>query len=216
MPYTRCPAEPRKGASVLGMPPNLVLALICVAAFFCCIPMAVPNGASGGVLQRPRHRRPRMARQCCRCCWPARSSAGSSGGCWPTASAGLRAVMAGSACQAVAIGAFLLTQNEVGLFAVSAAFGLGFSGHHPVLRGGDPRAVSVIRGILARAGILLSRHVRHGVRKLARGRAVRPFRVLCAGVRGGRVLQHRQPAGDRLSGGATGRQRSGWLTLIAI
>src|SRR4029077_14283679 len=37
-------AEPREGASVLGMPPNLVLALICVAAFFCCIPMAVPNG----------------------------------------------------------------------------------------------------------------------------------------------------------------------------
>ncbi len=44
---------------------------------------------------------------------------------------GLRAVMAGSACQAVAIAAFLLTQNEVGLFAVAAAFGLGFSGIIP-------------------------------------------------------------------------------------
>jgi MFS family permease len=44
---------------------------------------------------------------------------------------GLRAVMAGSACQAVAIGCFLLTQNEIGLFAVSAAFGLGFSGIIP-------------------------------------------------------------------------------------
>jgi MFS family permease len=31
----------------------------------------------------------------------------------------------------VAIAAFLLTQNEVGLFAVSAAFGLGFSGIIP-------------------------------------------------------------------------------------
>jgi predicted MFS family arabinose efflux permease len=39
--------------------------------------------------------------------------------------------MAGSACQAVAIIAFLLTQNEVGLFAVAAAFGLGFSGIIP-------------------------------------------------------------------------------------
>jgi MFS family permease len=39
--------------------------------------------------------------------------------------------MAGSACQALAIGAFLLTQNEVGLFAVAAAFGLGFSGIIP-------------------------------------------------------------------------------------
>ena len=44
---------------------------------------------------------------------------------------GLRAVLAGSACQAVAIGGFLLTQNEAGLFAVAAAYGLGFSGIIP-------------------------------------------------------------------------------------
>ena len=44
---------------------------------------------------------------------------------------GLRAVIAGSACQAVAIGAFLLTQNEVGLFFIAGAFGLGFSGIIP-------------------------------------------------------------------------------------
>jgi MFS family permease len=56
-------ADPRKGAPVLGMPPNLVLALICVAVFFCL-------GS-----------RRRTARRCCRCCWPAHSSAGSSGGC---------------------------------------------------------------------------------------------------------------------------------------
>src|SRR5215472_5935803 len=33
--------DPRKGAPVLGMSSNLVLALICLASFFCCIPMAV-------------------------------------------------------------------------------------------------------------------------------------------------------------------------------
>ena len=44
---------------------------------------------------------------------------------------GLRTVMAGSACQALAIAAFLITQDEVGLFAISAAFGLGFSGIIP-------------------------------------------------------------------------------------
>ena len=44
---------------------------------------------------------------------------------------GLRTVLAGSACQAVAIACFLLTQDEVGLFAVSAAFGLGFAGIIP-------------------------------------------------------------------------------------
>jgi len=40
-------------------------------------------------------------------------------------------VLAGSACQALAIFAFTLTQDEIGLFAVSAAYGLGFSGIIP-------------------------------------------------------------------------------------
>jgi len=44
---------------------------------------------------------------------------------------GLRAVLAGSACQAAAMTGFLLTQNEAGLFVVSAGFGLGFSGIIP-------------------------------------------------------------------------------------
>ena len=44
---------------------------------------------------------------------------------------GLRTVLAGSACQAVAMAGFLSTQNEAGLFAVSAVFGLGFSGIIP-------------------------------------------------------------------------------------
>jgi MFS family permease len=44
---------------------------------------------------------------------------------------GLRTVLIGSACQALAIAAFVFTQNEVGLFAISAAFGLGFSGIIP-------------------------------------------------------------------------------------
>ena len=44
---------------------------------------------------------------------------------------GLGAVLAASACQAVAIAAFVVTQDEVGLFAVSAAYGLGFSGIIP-------------------------------------------------------------------------------------
>jgi MFS family permease len=44
---------------------------------------------------------------------------------------GLRTVMVGSSAQAVAIACFLLTQDETGLFFVSAAFGLGFSGIIP-------------------------------------------------------------------------------------
>jgi MFS family permease len=44
---------------------------------------------------------------------------------------GLGTVLIGSAWQCAAMIAFLLTQNEVGLFTVAAAFGLGFSGIIP-------------------------------------------------------------------------------------
>jgi MFS family permease len=122
--------DPHKGAPVLGMPPNLVLALICMAAFFCCIPMAVPNGhlvafcTDLGIA--PTHGAA-MLSVLLACAFLSRQF----WGMLADRIGGLRAVMAGSACQAVAIGAFLLTQNEVGLFAVSAAFGLGFSGIIP-------------------------------------------------------------------------------------
>jgi len=44
---------------------------------------------------------------------------------------GLWSIFAGSLCQITAMIGFLLTQNEAGLFAVSAWFGLGFSGIIP-------------------------------------------------------------------------------------
>ncbi|HTI82729.1 MAG TPA: MFS transporter [Acetobacteraceae bacterium] len=123
-------AAPRKGDRVLGMNPNLAQALICIAAFFCCIPMAVPNGhlvafctdlgiapAQGAAMLSVLLACAFLSRQF----W----------GMLADRIGGLRAVMVGSACQAVAIAAFLSTQNEVGLFAVSAAFGLGFSGIIP-------------------------------------------------------------------------------------
>ena len=122
--------DPSKGASVLGMSPNLVLTLICVASFFCCIPMAVPNGhlvafcTDIGIA--PTHGAA-MLSVLLACAFLSRQF----WGLLADRIGGLRAVMAGSACQAVAIAAFLLTQNEVGLFAVSAAFGLGFSGIIP-------------------------------------------------------------------------------------
>src|SRR5262249_47128322 len=40
-------------------------------------------------------------------------------------------VVGGAACQAVGMAAFMTTQDEAGLFAVSAAYGLGFSGIIP-------------------------------------------------------------------------------------
>jgi MFS family permease len=44
---------------------------------------------------------------------------------------GLGTVLAGSGAQALAIAAFSMTRSEAGLFAVSAAYGLGFSGIIP-------------------------------------------------------------------------------------
>ena len=121
---------PRVGAQVLGMNPNAALALICVAAFFCCIPMSVPNGhlvafcTDLGIA--PTHGAA-MLSVLLACAFISRQF----WGMLADRIGGLRAVMAGSACQAVAIAAFLMTQNEVGLFAVAAAFGLGFSGIIP-------------------------------------------------------------------------------------
>jgi MFS family permease len=121
---------PQKGGRVLGLPPNLTLALICVAAFFCCIPMAVPNGhlvafcTDLGIA--PTHGAA-MLSVLLACAFVSRQF----WGMLADRVGGLRAVMAGSACQAVAIAAFLLTQSEIGLYAVSAAFGLGFSGIIP-------------------------------------------------------------------------------------
>ena len=51
---------------------------------------------------------------------------------WFSDHAGGRMTLAvGSACQAGALAAFLLTRDEIGLFAVSAVFGLGFAGLVP-------------------------------------------------------------------------------------
>jgi MFS family permease len=44
---------------------------------------------------------------------------------------GLYTMLLGSACQAVGMAAFLLTQDETGLFTVAALFGFGFSGLVP-------------------------------------------------------------------------------------
>src|SRR5262249_18458248 len=44
---------------------------------------------------------------------------------------GLNTVLVGSTCQIAAMSAFMFTQDEIGLFTVSAAFGLGFAGIIP-------------------------------------------------------------------------------------
>jgi len=120
----------RPGDAVLGLPPNLVLGILAFAGFCCCVPMALPQShlvafctdvgvpaATSAVIL--------SVMQACAFCsrqfW----------GWLADRVGGLITLICGSACQALAIGAFLLTQSEVGLFTVSAIYGLGFSGIVP-------------------------------------------------------------------------------------
>lgn len=115
---------------VLGMHPNATQALICLAAFCCCIPMAIPSShlvafcsdigisASHGAA---------MLSLLLGCAFISRQFWGA----MADRLGGLRTVLIGSAFQAVTIAAFMLTENEAGLFAIAAAYGLGFSGIIP-------------------------------------------------------------------------------------
>ena len=115
---------------VLGLPPNLVLALIAAAGFCCCIPMAIPQGhlvAFCSDIGIPAAQGAAMLSVL-------QASAFTSRMFWGWLAdriGGLRTVLAGSACQGLAIAAFLTTQDEKTLFAISAAYGLGFSGIIP-------------------------------------------------------------------------------------
>ena len=117
-------------ARVLGWPPNLVFALMCGAAVLCCIPMAMPQGhlvafcsdlgisrSMGALMLSVLLGTAFLSRQV----WGAISDR----------IGGLATVLIGSVWQASAMSAFLVTQNEAGLFTVAAAFGLGFSGIIP-------------------------------------------------------------------------------------
>jgi MFS family permease len=117
-------------ARVLGWPPNLVFAMMCAASILCCVPMAMPQGhlvafcsdlgiarSVGAVMLSVLLGTAFLSRQI----WGAISDR----------IGGLPTVLIGSTWQCSAMIAFLLTQNEVGLFTVAAGFGLGFSGIIP-------------------------------------------------------------------------------------
>ena len=117
-------------ATVLGWPPNLVFAMLAAAAFCCCVPMSMPQAhlvalcsdlgilpARGAVMLSLLLGTAFLSRQM----W----------GWISDRIGGLMTILIGSAWQFCAIAAFSLTQDEAGLFAVSAMFGMGFSGIIP-------------------------------------------------------------------------------------
>ena len=116
--------------SVLGMRPNMAQGLIGLAAFCCCIPMAIPSAHlvafCSDIGFSPTHGAA-MLSVLLGCAFISRQFWGA----LADRIGGLRTVLAGSACQALAIAAFLSTQDEWGLFIIAGAFGLGFSGIIP-------------------------------------------------------------------------------------
>jgi MFS family permease len=129
-PAAEARAAARQRGAALGLPPNLVLALLGIAGFCCCVPMALPQShlvAFCSDVGIPSAHGAAMLSVMTACAFVSRQFWG-----WlADRVGGLLTLILGSACQALAIGAFLVTQNEAGLFAVSAAFGLGFSGIVP-------------------------------------------------------------------------------------
>ena len=121
---------PRRGVKVLGMQPGLALGLICLAGFLCCVPMAMPQGhlvAFCSDVGIPVSQGATMLSVLLGCAFVSRQF-------WGYVAdriGGLRTILAGSVCQITAMIGFFLTQNEAGLFAVSAWFGLGFAGIIP-------------------------------------------------------------------------------------
>ena len=117
-------------AGVMGWPPNLVFGLMTAAVIFCCIPMAMPQqhlpafcsdlgilASHGAAMLSVLLGTAFISRQF-----------------WGWVSdrlGGLNTVLTGSVFQIIALAAFALTQDEVGLFTVAAAFGLGFAGIIP-------------------------------------------------------------------------------------
>jgi MFS family permease len=129
--------DPKPGAAavagrgtVLDLHPNAVFALLAAASFLCCVPMAMPashliafcgdvglTAAKGAAMLSVLLVTAFVSRQL----W----------GWLSDRMGGLMTLLVGSLAQATAMTGFLLTQDEAGLFAVAAAFGLGFSGLVP-------------------------------------------------------------------------------------
>jgi MFS family permease len=123
-------AGTRRRERALGLPANVVQTLLCAAGFLCCVPMAMPAAhlvAFCTDIGIPATHGAAMLSVLLGSAFVSRLFWG-----WLADRIGaLGTLLAGSACQAVAIAAFTATQDEAGLFAVSAAYGLGFSGIVP-------------------------------------------------------------------------------------
>jgi MFS family permease len=132
-PEIVAPAIASKDATrptVLGWPPNLVFAVLALAAFCCCMPMSMPQSHLVALCSdlgiKPTHGVAMLSLLL--------GTAVVSRQMWGWISdriGGLLTVLIGSIWQFLSIVALILTQDEIGLFTVVGIFGLGFSGLIP-------------------------------------------------------------------------------------
>jgi MFS family permease len=117
-------------APVLGLPPNLVTGLLALAIFCCCTTMAMPLSHMVAFCSDigigPTHGAAMLSMQLgigfvAQQMW----------GWLADRLGGLPTILCASASMALAMAGFLMTQDEVGLFSVSAIFGLAFGGLIP-------------------------------------------------------------------------------------
>lgn len=123
-------AGPPSGTPVLGLRPNTAMALLAIAPFFCCIPMAIPTAhlvalcTDDGISPETGAL---MLSMLLGLAFASRQFWG-----WVADSlGGLWTVLLSSAAQAASILLYALVQHEAGLFAASALYGLGFAGIIP-------------------------------------------------------------------------------------
>jgi MFS family permease len=113
-----------------GLSSRSTFVLLCVAGFLCCTPMAMPPAhlvALCSDLGIAPTRGALMLSILLGTAFISRQFWG-----WLSDTVGgLYTILAASICQAAALVGFIVTQDEAGLFAVAAAFGLGFSGIIP-------------------------------------------------------------------------------------
>jgi MFS family permease len=115
---------------VTGIPPNLVQAMLAGAIFCCCVTMSIPLAHivafCSDIGIGPRPGAAMLSLQLA-----AGFIAQQLWGWVADRLGGLRTIFFASASMAIAMTGFLLTQNEIGLFSVSAVFGLAFGGLIP-------------------------------------------------------------------------------------